>query len=217
VNAVDLVKDLVKTSTPGQPVLITQSKGQHMARFPSLPEQPHLSDVFRQFGRGVWPLCELHDIVLRGESEWSVAERELMAAYVSGLNACQFCHGSHRMVAELHGIDAKVLEGLMDDNGPGRVGPRLAPVLAYLRKLTQSPARMTDADAQAVFAQGVSEQALFDAITICALFNFMNRIVEGCGVVKNETNLAVSRARHESDLDNPEPYRTFARQLGLAP
>lgn len=40
---------------------------------------------------------------------------------------------------------------------------------------------MSDTDAQAVFEQGVSGQALQDAITICALFNFMNRIVDGCG------------------------------------
>ena len=195
----------------------TPAGTQDMARFPSLPEQPHLADVFKRFGRGIWPLCEFHDVVLRGESEWSVAERELMAAYVSGLNACQFCHGSHRMVAELHGVDAHVLEGLMDDVMPSRVGPRLAPVLAYLRKLTETPARMTDADAQAVFDEGVSEHALFDAITICALFNFMNRIVEGCGVAHNEANMAVSRARHLNNLDNPSPYREFARQLGLSP
>lgn len=188
-----------------------------MARFPSLPEQPHLADLFKHFGRGIWPLCEFHDIVLRGESEWSVAERELMAAFVSGLNACQFCYGSHRMVAELHGIEAGVLEGLMEDDVQSRVGPRLAPVLAYLKKLTLTPARMTDADAQAVFDAGVSEQALYDAITICALFNFMNRIVEGSGVMKNEANMAVSRARHQKNLDNPSPYREFARQIGLAP
>jgi uncharacterized peroxidase-related enzyme len=188
-----------------------------MSRFPSLPDQPHLGDAFKRFGRGIWPLCEFHDVVLRGESEWSVAERELMAAYVSGLNACQFCHGSHRMIAELHGIDEHVLEGLMDDASQELVGPRLAPVLAYLRKLTLTPARVTDTDAQAVFAQGVSEQALFDAITICALFNFMNRIVEGCGVVKNEANMAASRSRHMNNLDNPAPYRAFARQLGFSP
>jgi uncharacterized peroxidase-related enzyme len=188
-----------------------------MARFPSLPEHPHLGDVLRRFGRGVWPLCEYHDVILRGDSEWSVAERELMAAFVSGLNACQFCHGSHRMIAELHGIDAGILEGLMDDPEHSRVGARLTSVLAYLRKLTLTPARMTDADAQAVFDQGVSEQALFDAIAICALFNFMNRIVEGCGVVKNEANMAASRARHMSNLDNPAPYRAFARQIGFSP
>jgi uncharacterized peroxidase-related enzyme len=188
-----------------------------MPRFPSLPEQPHLADVFKRFGRGVWPLCEFHDVVLRGESEWSVAERELMAAFVSGLNACGFCHNSHRMIAELHGVDADLLEGLMDDSAESRAGPRLAPVLTYLRKLTLTPSRVTDADAAVVFEQGVSEQALFDAVTICALFNFMNRVVEGCGVVSSEANLAMSRARHEIHLDNPAPYRAFARQIGCAP
>jgi uncharacterized peroxidase-related enzyme len=188
-----------------------------MARFPSLPEQPHLADVFSRFGRGVWPLCEFHDILLRGESDWSVAERELMAAYVSGLNACGFCNASHSMIAELHGISADVLKGLLEDPDHPAVAPPLAAVLAYLRKLTLTPSRLTDSDAQAVFVQGVSEQALFDAISIGALFNFMNRLVEGCGVVTNEANLELSRKRHESNMDNPSPYREFARQLGLAP
>jgi len=188
-----------------------------MPRFPSLPEQPHLADVFKRFGRGVWPLCEFHDIVLRGESEWSVAERELMAAFVSGLNACGFCHASHTMVAELHGIDPDILKGLLEDPSHQAVTPQLAAVLAYLRKLTQNPSRLTDADSQAVFDQDVSEQALFDAIAIGALFNFMNRLVEGCGVVTNESNLELSRKRHEAGLDNPAPYREFARQIGVSP
>jgi uncharacterized peroxidase-related enzyme len=188
-----------------------------MARFPSLPEQPHLADVFKRFGRGVWPLCEFHDIVLRGASEWSVAERELMAAFVSGLNACGFCHATHTMIAELHGVGADILEGLLEASDHSGVTPRMAAVLAYLRKLTLSPSRMTDADAQAVFEHGVSEQALYDAIAICALFNFMNRIVDGCGVVTSEANLAASRTRHEAGLANPAPYREFARQLGFAP
>lgn len=188
-----------------------------MARFPSLPEQPHLADVFRIFGRGVWPLCEFHDIVLRGGSDWSVAERELMAAYVSGLNACGFCQASHTMIAELHGINADILKGLLEDSSHQALTPRLAAVLAYLRKLTLTPSRLTDADSQAVFEQDVSEQALFDAIAIGALFNFMNRLVEGCGVVTNEANLAISRERHKAGLNNPAPYRELARQLGLAP
>jgi uncharacterized peroxidase-related enzyme len=188
-----------------------------MARFPSLPEQPHLADVFKRFGRGVWPLCEYHDIVLRGQSDWSVAERELMAAFVSGLNACGFCHASHTMIAELHGVNAETLEGLLEDPSHSAMTPPLASVLAYLRKLTLTPSRMTDADAQAVFAQGVSEQALYDAIAVCALFNFMNRLVDGCGVVTSEANLTASRGRHEASLDDPAPYREFARQIGFSP
>lgn len=54
---------------------------------------------------------------------------------------------------------------------------------AYVRKLTESPSSVTDLDARVVFDAGFSEDALFDAISVCALFNFMNRMVEGCGVL----------------------------------
>ncbi|MGB5586897.1 MAG: peroxidase, partial [Gammaproteobacteria bacterium] len=59
-----------------------------MARFASLPEQPQLADVFKRFSEGVWPLMAFHDAILRGESEFTAAERELIAAYTSVLNAC---------------------------------------------------------------------------------------------------------------------------------
>ncbi len=188
-----------------------------MARFPSLPDSPHLSDVFQTFGRAVWPLCEYHDVILRGDSDWSVSERELMAAYVSGLNACGFCHGAHKMIAELHGIPPDTLDLMMDDPGKAGLSPGLVATLGYLRKLTLEPSRVTDADAQSVFAAGVSEQGLFDAITVCALFNFMNRIVEGAGVLFSEDNLAASRERNKASLDQASPYRAFARTLGFGP
>lgn len=188
-----------------------------MVKFPSLPESPHLSDVFQKFGRGIWPLTDFHDIVLRGDSDWSVAERELMAAYVSGLNACSFCHDSHKMIAEIHGIPEETLRNVVGNPGESGLQPRLVPVLAYLRKLTLTPSKLVDADARAVFSAGVTEQALYDAITVCALFNFMNRIVEGCGVQANQANLAASRARHKESGESATPYKDFARKIGITP
>ena len=186
-----------------------------MARFPSLPETPHLGDVFKSFGRGIWPLTEFHDVVLRGESEWTIAEREMLAAYVSGLNACGFCHDTHKMIAEIHGIPESMLRAMVDDPENSGAPPKLLPVLAYLRKLTLTPSNMVDSDAKAVFSAGVSEQALYDAIVVCALFNCMNRIVEGCGVMTSDANLATSRSRHEATRESEQPYRDFARGLGF--
>ncbi len=37
--------------------------------------------------------------VMRGPSEWSVGERELMAAMVARFNSCPFCVGAHGAVA----------------------------------------------------------------------------------------------------------------------
>lgn len=36
------------------------------------------------------PMSELFQEVMRGPSAWSVGDRELMAAYVSKVNACEF-------------------------------------------------------------------------------------------------------------------------------
>ena len=58
---------------------------------------------------------KFHDHALRGESELTVGEREMIAAYVSALNSCGFCHGTHAAVAELHGIEATLLEKLIEN------------------------------------------------------------------------------------------------------
>ena len=91
---------------------------------------------------------------------------------------------------------------------------RLKPILAYVRKLTLTPAKMTESDAAAVYAAGWSENALFDAVQTCALFNFMNRIVEGAGVAAYpETAETVD----ENGLDRRRRrgYVEFGRSIGI--
>jgi hypothetical protein len=36
------------------------------------------------------PYCDVLDLAMRGESEWTAGERELFAAFVSVLNQCPF-------------------------------------------------------------------------------------------------------------------------------
>lgn len=102
----------------------------------------------------------------------------------------------------------------MDDPSGAGVDPKLIPILAYVKKLTLSPSRMTVQDAAAVYAAGWSERALFDAVVVCALFNFMNRLVDGTGMVANDVvrqEFLERIGRHENDA---ESYRDFARKVG---
>ncbi len=153
-----------------------------MALFPGLPDTPHLGDVFKKFPDMVGPILEYHELLLRGESPLTIGERELIAAYVSGLNACTFCFGSHKIIASKFGISETMIDALVSDIDSAPVDEKLKPILHYVRKLTHLPARLVEADAAAVFATGWSERALYDAIQICAIFNFMNRIIEGTGI-----------------------------------
>ena len=54
-------------------------------------------------------------------------------------------------------------------------------MLAFLEKLTLRPEEVGPADAKAVRDAGVSDQALRDAITVCALFNMIVRLADSLG------------------------------------
>jgi uncharacterized peroxidase-related enzyme len=166
--------------------------------FPSIEGEPDLARVFKRFPHTVAPLLEYHDRLLRDPSPLTVAERELIAAYVSGINSCTYCHGAHVVAARAFGVDANLFEGLMADLATSAVDEKLKPLLAYVGKLTRTPAMMNDADAAPVYAAGWDEQALFDAVSVCALFNFMNRIVEGSGIKSNP--LAASQAELDARM-----------------
>ena len=76
-----------------------------MPQMPSLPEDAHLRDLLFRFPKNVEPLLQFVNSVLRSDGELSIGERELIAAFVSGLNACRFCYGSHVIHAETFGIE----------------------------------------------------------------------------------------------------------------
>ena len=184
-----------------------------MKLFPSLPETPHLADVYKAFPQHVRPLLEYHDLLLRGESPLSVAERELIAAYVSGLNACSFCYGAHVIYAEVFGIEEGVLDALIADIDSAPVDPKLKPLLKYVAKLKTLPPKLTAADAQAVYDAGWSERALFDAIQVAALFNYMNRIIEGAGVTFDYA--ANPPSEEEREARKTRKYSDFGKMIGI--
>lgn len=127
-------------------------------------------------------LVEYHTAVMRGPSPFTAGEREFIAAFVSGLNACRYCYGVHSSTAQAFGVSEALLEALVADPELAAAPDRLRPVLAYARKLTLDQSRLTQADALAVLDAGWSERALHDAICVVALFNFMNRFVHGHGL-----------------------------------
>jgi uncharacterized peroxidase-related enzyme len=161
----------------------------------SLGEQAALLQVFQAFPHTAGPLLDYHQALMRGPSPLSVGERELIAAYTSALNACGYCHGVHAMTARAFGVGEEVLTALVHDLEAAPVDERMRALLRYVRKLTDSPSRITAADVAAVFAAGWDEQALHDAVSVCALFNCMNRIVDGLGVRADSAYLALAGQR----------------------
>jgi len=182
-------------------------------RIPTLGDHPHLSDVFNAFPESVKPLLEYHDILLRAPSPLSVGERELIAAFVSGLNSCHFCYGAHKIIAEAAGIPDDLFEGLIADIDNADISDKLKPIFRYVKVLTESPSNARDAHTQAIRDAGWDDRAIHDTVAVCALFNLMNRLVEGMGV---ETSDAVQQKQRQrnSSISNTQ-YQDFGRMLGI--
>ena len=70
--------------------------------------------------------------------------------------------------------------------------PELKATLVFLEKQTRAPDDLTAADADTVRAAGVSDAALHDAATVCALFNMIVRLADSFGWdVPSEERLAM--------------------------
>ena len=127
----------------------------------------------------------MHDLgqtIMRAQSPLSAAQREFIAAFVSALNRCDYCFKGHvQMAVNLGAIRSQIEEAAADlDSAPLETGWR--ELLRYVRKLTLTPADMSQADADAVFASGWTERELHDAVLVCCRFNFMNRLSLGHGL-----------------------------------
>jgi hypothetical protein len=74
-----------------------------------------------------------------------------------------------------------VWEAVRADWRSAPLKPELRATLVFLEKLTLRPDEIGPADADAVRAAGVSDEALVDAIHTCALFSMIVRLADSFG------------------------------------
>lgn len=153
-----------------------------MSFFAGLPPDAGVRHAMALNKRAGRALVSLHTEIMRQPSRLSAAERELIAAYVSGLNECRYCRGVHAVTAESFGVDPTLLTGMIENLERSALEAKWVPLMAYVRKLTLSPSRLVSADAEAVFAAGWDERTLHDVINVVCLFSFMNRLADGHGI-----------------------------------
>lgn len=116
--------------------------------------------------------------LMRRPSPLSEGERELIAAYASKVNECQFCYRSHAScAAEYLGdyvVDMAIHEGYVEGlNDRLRHLCYLAGMVTLLQrdKIAELVVKLKD--------MGVSDQEIHDTVAIAAFFNMCNRYVDG--------------------------------------
>jgi uncharacterized peroxidase-related enzyme len=148
-------------------------------------EHPGITGLLRYRPQTAGPLNALADALLHApHPSLTAGERELIAAYVSGLNECNFCCSSHSAFA------AAQLDGGMPLVLSVRADAETAAVTAKMRALlriaaaVQRDGRLVDAQMVAeARAEGATDLEIHDTVLIAAAFCMFNRYVDGLGTV----------------------------------
>ncbi|MCF6468583.1 carboxymuconolactone decarboxylase family protein [Nonomuraea sp. MG754425] len=145
-------------------------------------DDPGITGLLRYRPETGRALSELAEVLLRGDNTLSRGERELIASYVSTLNECRFCAGSHSAFAA-----AQLPEG-MELVSAVCAAPDTAPISEKLRALLRVAAAVqrgggsvTADDVAAARKAGADDVEIHDTVLIAAAFCMFNRYVDGLG------------------------------------
>ena len=161
-------------------------------------EHPGITGLMRYRPETAGPLNALADVLLHGtHPTLTPGERELIAAYVSGLNDCTFCASSHSAfaAAQLDG-GLPLVESVRADLDSAEVTPKLRALLTIAAAVRHDGRSVTTAMVQAARAAGATDLEIHDTVLIAAAFCMFNRYVDGLGtVLPTDPTVYVERAQ----------------------
>ena len=126
------------------------------------------------------PMSKVTQQAMRGLSDWSVGDRELMAAFIAKTNKCEFCTKAHTAVAQRAYGEGKSVSAALSDLDAAKLSEPLRATLLMLGKLTRENTVSAD-DMRAVLTAGASRQQVEDALAVCFSFNVIGRLADAFG------------------------------------
>lgn len=76
----------------------------------------------------------------------------------------------------------ELVQGVLDDLESSALDEKDKALLRFVDKVNHHSPQITADDMQPLYAQGWNDDAIYFAITVCALFNFYNRWIDASGV-----------------------------------
>ena len=125
-------------------------------------------------------LYALAQVLLRGDSPLTPAERELIAAHVSARNNCGFCRDSHAAAArELFGEQKQVVDCVMENKASDSISLKLRALLNIAGKVQLNGREVEPEDIAQARHNGATDREVHDTVLIAATFSMFNRYVDG--------------------------------------
>jgi uncharacterized peroxidase-related enzyme len=108
-------------------------------------------------------------------------QKELIATYVSQLNACPYCFDSHGFFLVVHGASSQTVCDLAAGN-LAQLSEAERELLLYLGKVERESFKTTPEDVQHLRDLGWQEEQIAEAVHVATMMGFCNRVANAFGL-----------------------------------
>ncbi len=153
-------------------------------------------NVFRTYARRpehFRAFMQYHDLLMRGESGLSRAEREAIVVVVSSENQCQYCVTSHSAAFRILGKDAVLADQLAINWATADCTPRMTAMLEFASRVNEPGFAASDEEIADLRDAGFSEDDIWDIAAIAGFFGFSNRMAGALDMRPNAEFYAMGR------------------------
>ncbi len=119
---------------------------------------------------------QYHDVLMRGSSGLSRAEREAIVVAVSAENACLYCVVAHGAALRVVGKDPILADQIAANWRTADLEPRRRAMLEFASRVNERGFAATDAELANLKTAGFSDDDIWDIAAIAAFFGFSNRM-----------------------------------------
>jgi uncharacterized peroxidase-related enzyme len=126
------------------------------------------------------PMGELANLLLRTDEGLTMAERELIATYVSYLNDCFYCQHSHGAIVTCYLNDNdQLVDEVIKDMAYAPISDKLRALLGIAGSVQKGGKYVTVEQVEIAKKFGASDKEIHDTVLIAAAFCMFNRYVDG--------------------------------------
>jgi len=119
---------------------------------------------------------DMYNDLMLGDSGLSKLEREMIAVAVSSVNHCYYCLTAHGAAVRQLSGDPALGEMMVMNYRAANISPKQKAMLDFAVKLTEAPAKIEEADREALRSVGFSDRDIWDIASTTAFFNMSNRV-----------------------------------------
>ena len=136
-----------------------------------------------------------HDVLMKGPSGLSRAEREAIVVAVSAENRCQYCVTAHGAALRILGKDEQLADRIAINWRTAGLSAAGQAMLAFASRVNETGFAASDEEIAALRAAGFSDDDVWDIAAIAAFFGFSNRMAGALDMRPNPEFYSMGRAK----------------------